>query len=330
MKLPVEVFSHDLSHIEFRLLVSMYHLADRWLAVDATMEDLCYLTRSNSESLRKGLRRLENLSLVETTRTKRNYGKLSKNRYKLLILPHELVGSEETPAHETVGPTVNNIVNLTINSHEVSNVKNTTYSYVEEEKMGSKWRPEGESVDGDDNIGGIGLFDEPEETKAKLSVNKQDPKTRGRRPQEEWTPADVASEFSYLLGKKFPLLPGLVSVRKLGGALAKNRKQYKITALVEMEIMQLFFNDQRNYWDAQKNPHFLHGRYLRMFTTHLDEALENLGLPPRNAEIQTEVSNREQFVYASDGKKFDNSLPGRTALKKYEQQLKENYVLPNQ
>lgn len=329
MKLPIEVFSYDLSHLEFRILACMYHLADRWMAIDATISDLCILTRSNPESVRKGVRGLEKANLVSTTRTKRNYGKLSKNRYTLLIPIHELVGSGQTPTPELVVSTVDRVVNLTINSHELSNDKNTTYSYVEEEKLSTKWRPEGESTDGDDNIGGVGLFDDIAEEKPKLSTDKRDPKTRGRRPQEEWTPADVASEFSYLLGRKFPLLPGLVSVRKLGGALAKNRKQYKITSVIEMEVMQLFFNDERNYQDAQKNPHYLHGRYLRMFTTHLDEALDNLGLPPRNAEVASVSNDRENFVYASDGKRFDNSIPGRTALRRYEQTLKEINDLQN-
>lgn len=293
------------------------------------MDELSILSRSNPESLRRGVRGLERAGLVTTVRTKRNYGKLSKNKYILSIPAHDSVDLKDTPAHDLVVSTVDKVVNLTINSNEVSNNKNTTYSYVEEEKMSTKWRPEGESRTGDDEIAGFGLFDKPEETKVKLSTDKRDPKTRGRRPQAEWTAIDVASEFSFLLGKKFPLIPGLVSVRKLSGALAKNRKQYKITALVELEIMQMFFNDQRNYQDAMKNPHYLHGRYLRMFTTHLDEALENLGLPARNAELPTEISKREQFVYASDGKRFDNSLPGRTALRKYEQELKEKNVLPN-
>jgi hypothetical protein len=331
MNLPVEVFSYDLSHLEFRLLAAMYHLGDRWSGVEATMDELSILTRSNSESLRKALRGLEKANLVETTRTKRNYGKLSKNKYKLVIPAHKIVGWQEPPSHETVVSTVDEVVNIDIDSikltNHVSNIKPVLQS--KEEKVANKWRPEGENTDGDDNIGGIGLFDDPVDDKPKLSVNKQDPKTRGRRPQEDWTTADVASEFSFLLGKKFPLLPGLVSVRKLSGALAKNRKQFKITALVEMEVMSMFFDDQRNYWDAQKNPHYLHGRYLRMFTTHLDEALDRLGLPPRNATVITETTNREEVVYASDGKRFDNSLPGRTAMKKHEQELRDKNVIQN-
>jgi hypothetical protein len=36
--------------------------------------------------------------------------------------------------------------------------------------------------------------------------------------------------------------------------------------------------------------------------------------------VAVEVEN--MYVYASDGKPFDNSMPGRAAMERYEQKLK--------
>jgi hypothetical protein len=42
-----------------------------------------------------------------------------------------------------------------------------------------------------------------------------------------------------------------------------------------------------------------------------------------NDEVKVvSIDNRENYVFASDGAKFDNSVPGRVNLQRYEDRLK--------
>ena len=190
---------------------------------------------------------------------------------------------------------------------------------MKKEILVGKWNPEE-----DDNIAGVGRFDdEIAIAKAGKPVSKRDPKTRYLRPQHEWTAADVASEFSSRVYARVRGIPGLVKTEAVRGALSKWRKEHGITALIELEIMDMYFADERILVNAKKNPKFIVGSFLRMFTTHLDKALENLGLPPITEEEPVVAdSERRVYVYASDGKAFDNSLPGRKARDRYELSIK--------
>lgn len=336
MILPEEVWSIQ-KPSEFRTLVALCHLAASDGSVEVSLEELGILTHSSRESLRRALRGLEERRFIRTGRTRRNLGKLSTNKY---ILCHKNEAWLAHPSHKNEASTHDQVVPRDLDSNSSndsydSNYSNCNESITSQGDVGFKevvvsnpkrWVPAGEDTSGDDDIAGIGLFpDEQPIAKSKLSTDKRDTKTRGRRPEAEWTPADVASEFSFKIGRKFPLLPGLVNVGNLGGALARQRKQYKITAVVEMEIMRMFFDDVRNFRDAEKAPHYLYKRYLRMFTTHLDEALRNAGLPPRSTvDMPDTVSAMvDEYLYASDGRKFDNSMPGRAALQRYEVKLKQ-------
>lgn len=324
--LPVEAFSLELDDKEFRLLVAMCHLAASDGTVDATMEDLAILTRRGEENVRRALRGLESRGLVSTTRTKRNLGRLYKNRY---TLTHCMVGSENAVIHHTVGSTGGTqmvpVITNTTNS-QVSRVINTTYLLVgngishKEETM-NKWQ------DDDDTVA-FGLLDGelPAKQAQALVSDKRKPKTRGNRPITDWTTYDVASEFSYRLSRKFPLIPGLVNVKDLAGALAKNRREYGITSVVEMEVMELFFGDERKWRAAEQHPEKIHGKYLRMFTTNLEEALTNLGMLDQLSDTSS-VETKGSFVYASDGTRFNDSFLGRKALQQHEQDLETDNAL---
>jgi hypothetical protein len=193
-----------------------------------------------------------------------------------------------------------------------------------EVKLVNKWTD-------DDDIAGVGLFEgeKPAAIKHRLSVDKRDPKTRGRRPQEEWTAADVSVEFSFLLSRKYPYMPGNFQTSPLRGALAKNRKEYGITPLIELEILRMFMGDERNHKDAETKPDMMYRRYLKMFQTHMGEALKNLGMPSTKELADADVvrDKVEEVVYASDGRAFDNSIPGRKSLQKYEEKLRVNNEL---
>jgi hypothetical protein len=323
---------------EFRTLVALCHLAASDGSVEVSLEELGILTHSSRESLRRALRGLEDQKFIRTGRTRRNLGKLSTNKY---VLCHKNEAWLAHPSHKNEASTHDQVVPRGISSITTSSNNDNNYSNCNESitspngevsfkeivvSKSKRWVPAGEDTSGDDELVGVGLFpDEQPTAKSTLSTDKRNPKTRGRRPESEWTPNDVASEFSFMLGRKFPLLPGLVNVRNLGGALARQRKDYKITAVIEMELMRMFFDDPRNLRDAEKTPHHLFKRYLRMFTTHLDEALHNVGLPPRSTlDMPDTVSAMvDEYIYASDGRKFDNSMPGRAALQRYERKLKQ-------
>jgi hypothetical protein len=342
MSIPPEFFSTELNAVEFKTVVALYHLADRRMLVEATTEELSILTGYSTESLRRAFRGLEKSGLLATTRTKRNWGKLSRNKYTLLLPSHKLVEIEDESSHSPVGWKVlspHNLVGSTggttwlRNTNSLTSInENTTYSlkstegeFEKKEESMEKWRPRGEDTTGDDEIGGFGLFEDevPAAVKPSISTNKRDTRTRGRRPEFEWTPNDVAAEFAFQLGRRFPYIPGLISVRELRGALAKYRSQHGTTADIEMEIQRMFFEDQRNWQNAEKNPKDIHRKYLAMFRTHMTQAYERLSLDSP-IFIEEEV-RKENFVYASDGRKFENSFLGQKRLAQYEEKLKESH-----
>jgi hypothetical protein len=130
---------------------------------------------------------------------------------------------------------------------------------------------------------------------------------------------DVAAEFSYRVGKRYPLLPGTVNVRQLSGALSKFRKQYQTTALVELELLKLFMADERNFQNIGDEAPHLYKLYLASFGKKMNQARENLGLNKVNAKVDTSV--KVSTLTASDGKVFQNSLSGRAQLERYEKRL---------
>lgn len=317
-----ELLLLSLGNSELRAYLAIRHLGGHQKAVQATMDSLGTLTGLTRESLRKAIRGLESRGLLTTKRTKRNLGKLSVNSYTLEPCQPDVALKAE-PCQAELASTAG------IYNYNISNTSTPKYDYqyshvvdkkYKELKVVNKWQDDG------DDIGGVGLFEDekPAVLKHKLSTDKRDPKTRGRRPQEEWTAADVAVEFSYLLSKKFPYLPGTFQTSPLRGALAKNRKQWGFTAIIELELLRLFIADDRNWRDAEQKPDLLYKRYLKMFTTHLTQAHSNLGLPsPRQlADAGTTYEKADEFVYATDGREFDNSIPGRKRLAKYEEKLK--------
>jgi hypothetical protein len=86
-----------------------------------------------------------------------------------------------------------------------------------------------------------------------------------------------------------------------------------------MAVMEKFFGDARIWIEAKKAPHFAHKIFLREITKSTAEVLDELGMNDVVAEVSKPA--RAQYVYASDGKKFDNSIPGRVRLAKYEEKL---------
>jgi hypothetical protein len=173
--------------------------------------------------------------------------------------------------------------------------------------------------DDGDNLAGFGLVEPKDAPQPK--IRRSDPKTRGRRPEHEWTPMDVAAEFSFQVGRKYPLLPGTVNVKTLSGALAKFRKQYETTPLIELELLRLFMADESNFRNIGDEAPFLYKMFLSSFGKKMNQARENLGLGRVNAKLDTEPTSAR--LIASDGRTFQNSLSGRTQLERHEKRLSD-------
>lgn len=305
----------SLSTTELRTFLALRHLSNPDGLVKATMDDLGEVTNYGRESLRIAMRGLESRGVIATHRTKRNLGRLYKNEY--LLFPKNLASETPEKLASTAGTSNTSKSDSTL-------VKNTTYSLEssaleneirKEVKVVNKWQ------DDDDSIGGWGLLDGDRTSANKTKpLSKRSPKNRHQRPQDEWTAADVASEFSKRLYEKITGVPAIVNTDRLRAVLATYRKRYGTTALTELEIMEMFFGDNRILYKVRKEPHNAWRVFLRMLTTRGQEALENLGM---DEDTPDELDNEKpsEYVYASDGKKFDNSMPGRKALERYEENL---------
>jgi hypothetical protein len=287
-------------------------------AIDATMEELGTLTGYSRETLRKAIVELSGAGFLEVTRTKRNLGKLSVNRYSL---PCQVqLASGEPPCQVELASTADSNSDTTINHTYLTSNRKLKYKEI---RVSKRWNP-----NEDDHIVGVGLFgDEKPASQKPLSTDKRDPKTRGRRPQEEWTPADVAAEFRAQLTKKYPYMPPLVNTKELAGALARSRKSSGVTPLIELEVLRIFMADPKNHadWEKAQMHGYLYKRFLKLLQTHTPVAMKNLGMDvTRPLTERRVVDDRVEKLYASDGTEFDSTLPGKKALERYEQKLREN------
>jgi hypothetical protein len=193
-----------------------------------------------------------------------------------------------------------------------------------------RWVPDGEDTSGDDAIGGFGLLDEPAKVDpARARVNKRDVRTRGKRPEYEWTTYDVAAEFAYRIGRMYPYTPGLINIKDTEGALRRQRTKYKLNAIIELEVMRMFLADERNLLGVTEAPEKIHRKFLSKFPEYLPRAFDALGFEndrrvDPDATPAASASVSDKFVYSSDGRKFDNSLIGRRRRDQHEETLKGN------
>jgi hypothetical protein len=155
----------------------------------------------------------------------------------------------------------------------------------------------------------------PPQAKKPLSMDPTDFRTRGRRPVESWTTWDVAAEFANRLQKAFPTRPTLINKKRLAKALLPMRSKYGSNAKAEMFLVDLFFLSRANIIAVSNEPHLAIGIFLNYFKTDLDRAL-------KGSQTQIVVGK----LIASDGTEFDNTIPGRVALRHYEEKLKASDV----
>lgn len=324
MRIPHEAYTANLTDYQFRLLATICHLAGSEGRFKASAAELGISTGNvHEKTVRRGLIALEEAGFIKRTRTKRANGYRGIDLLDITspsgtLESHSLGDANVRTSHDYKSRshiTNKSLVPNSKDSNQLKDIRNTEGVSMKEIRVPMrKWE------DDSDNLAGFGLVEERDAPQPK--IRKSDPKTRGKRPEHEWTPMDVAAEFSYRVGKRYPLLPGTVNVRQLSGALSKFRKQYQTTALVELELLKLFMADERNFQNIGDEAPHLYKLYLASFGKKMNQARENLGLNKVNAKVDTSV--KVSTLTASDGKVFQNSLSGRAQLERYEKKLGAN------
>jgi hypothetical protein len=296
----------------------MWHLAGSQGRFKTSVAELCRQTNKKSDkTVRNALKALEKHGHIIRTPSRRANGFKGMDTYELVDKNYrtEMVENYRTSHDYKLGSQSTNkpLVPNRQTSNKLKDIE--TKGFMKEIKVPMrKWEDDG------DDLAGFGLIEPKDAPQPK--IRKSDPRTRGRRPEHEWTPMDVAAEFSYRVGRKYPLLPGTVNVKQLSGALAKFRKQYDTNALIELELLRLFMADERNFQNIGDEAPFLYKMFLASFGKKMNQARENLGLNKINAPVDTTV--KMGTLKASDGRVFQNSLSGRAQLERYEKRLKEN------
>jgi Fe2+ or Zn2+ uptake regulation protein len=318
VRIPSEAYSAPLTDYQFRLLVFLCHFLASKGSLDVSIDQMRLGTGNVSEkTVRRALKALEDHGFLNRTRTKRANGYRGKDQYELVY------GTEMSPSlgdanvhtsHDYRSHSKKTIKPLVPNSQDSNQLKefrNTEGVSLKEVVIPMR------NYDDGDELAGFGLIESKDEPAKKIS--KRDPKTRGKRPEHEWTPMDIAAEFSFRVGRKYPLLPGTVNVRALSGALAKFRKQYGTTALIELELLRLFMADEYNFKSIGDEAPNLYKLYLASFGKKMNQARENLGIG-RVSEKKL-PTDKMAILVASDGREFQNSMSGRAQLERYEKKI---------
>ena len=318
MRIPSEAYNADLTDYQFRLLATICHLQGSGGRFKTSIAELGRQTgKSSDKTVRTALKALELAGFLTRSQSRRANGFKGMDWYEVVENYRTEDENYRTANYRTSHDyrSRSQIVDkpLVPNSQDSYKLKDIEEKdFLKEIKVPMrKWEDDGE------DLAGFGLV-EPKEA-AQPRIKKSDPKTRGKRPEHEWTPMDVAAEFSYQVGRLYPLLPGTVNVKSLSGALAKFRNQYNTTALVELELLRLFIADERNFEQIGDEAPFLYKKYLASFGKKMNQARENLGLTKVNAPVETSI--KISTLTASDGRVFQNSLSGRAQLERYEKRL---------
>jgi len=318
VKMPHRAFSAPITDYQFRLLALLCHKSGSEGSVDLDVEQMRSGTGNVSEkTVRRALKALEGHGFLTRKRTKRANGYRGKDEYRLTYWTEMSTSLGDANVHtshdyrsrskKTIKPLVPN----SQDSNQLKDFRNTEGVSLKEVKVPMR------NYDDGDDLAGFGLVEPKDSPQKKLS--KRDPKTRGKRPEHEWTPMDVAAEFSFRVGRKYPLLPGTVNVRALSGALSKFRKQYGTTALIELELLRIFMADESNFKSIGDEAPNLYKLYLASFGKKMNQARENLGLG-RISEKKL-PTDKMAVLIASDGREFQNSMSGRAQLERYEKKI---------
>jgi Helix-turn-helix domain len=324
VQIPQGAYSSNLTDYQFRLLAFMCLNSGSDGRLQASVAELGSQTgKSSDRTVRDALKALEAKGFFTVVNTRRANGYKGKNIYQLTVdYPSgvsQLTVDYPSSPDKVIISSDSNITDIQlVPSSNTTNSNKLKYS--ESEIRREILIPMKGYDDGED-LAGYGLVEDRDAPQPK--IRKNDPRTRGKRPEHEWTAMDVAAEFSYRVGRKFPLLPGTVNVKQLSGALAKFRTQYQTTPLLELELLRLFMADERNFTDVGDEAPYLYKRFLASFRTKMNQARENLGLSRiASKEFDESPKISASVLTASDGRTFQNTMSGRAQMKRHEERLK--------
>ena len=330
--IPKDLFVNVTKPAHFKVGVALYQLADSQGEVRTSTKDLAEFCNVSESTLTRAFRDLEAQGYLETQRSRKGFNRFSFNIYRLKL---EVVESSAGPRVNGLWASSsivhsksvesNDALSLTVSSSEVKtevlpSLKNeqSTADTVTNKSLVSLVSKKGIEILRISTPTGEPVEKPKSEsekkskaTTQKLSVDPRDFRTRGRRPVESWTTWDIAAEFADELQKKFPSKPLLINKKQLAAALLPMRSRYGSTAEAEMWLMKIYFMDKAKLRLAVTAPSKVIGAYLNLFKTHLDKAIYAVSQPIH-----------EEFVYADDGREFDNSIPGRLQRDRYNEKLK--------
>ena len=321
MQISEGAYSADITDYQFRLLAFMCLNSGSDGRLQASVAELGSQTgKSSDRTVRDAIKALQAKGFLTVVNTKRANGYKGKNVYQLTVdYPSELTVDYPSSPDKVINSSDSNITDIQlVPSSNTTNSNKLKYS---ESKIRREILIPMKGYDDGEDLAGFGLVEDRDAPQPK--IRKNDPRTRGKRPEHEWTAMDVAAEFSYRVGKKFPLLPGTVNVKQLSGALAKFRTQYQTTPLLELELLRLFMADERNFTDVGDEAPYLYKRFLASFRTKMNQARQNLGLPRiASKEFDETPKASASVLTASDGRTFQNTMSGRAQMQRHELRLK--------
>ena len=295
----------ELPAAQLRVFLALSHLESKQGEVRASMDRLGELTGYSRSSVHRAIEGLAESEWIKVTRTKRNFGLLSENRYRLLRCSKADTSKQKMLGEgRVIGDTTTRVLittKSTSKNKSTSKLNNTR----QEGSVVNRWSD-------DDEVGGFGLLEG--ETPGGASPAAKAKKHRSEKDSSTWTAQEMASEVASRIYAKVRGIPGVVNTKRLAIALATNRKHFGVTAAQEFAAMEKFFGDERNLVAIRKTPKNSHGIFLNAVTKYVAE---------HGSQVQ--VVDEEPtvvYIYASDGKAFDNSMGGRLARNEYEEKLK--------
>lgn len=331
--IPKDLFVDVTRPAHFKVGVALYQLADSRGEVRTSTKDLAEFCHVSESTLTRAFRDLEAQGYLETQRSRKGFNRFSFNIYKLKL---EVVESSASPrvnglwasssvAHSNSRES-NEALSLTVSSSEVETevlpslkTEQSTTDTVTNKSLVSLVSKKGIEILRISTPTGEPVEKPKSEsekkskaTTQKLSVDPKDCRTRARRPVEGWTTWDVAAEFSERLQKRYPMKPLLINQKTLANALLPMRSKYNSTAKAEMILVDQFFGEKSDLKRVVGQPNKIIGTFLNLFKSNLEAAL-----------VQSRLPIHDEWVMASDGRKFDNSMPGRASRDRYNQKLKE-------
>lgn len=337
LTMPSSLFKDITKPSHFKVAVALYSLADREGTIEISTKQLSDFCDVSESSLTRAFRDLEEKGYLETERTRKGFNRFSFNVYRLLrIEPSEGAesrtgksiralsvewGIAEKNQNEASRPSsnVSDGENTEAVSQSLKDERSTAVKVADNAIESQVSHKEEEILRIPSPTGSTPKeFKSPEENSLKqpqakkpLSMDPKDFRTRGRRPVESWTTWDVAAEFADRLQKAFPTRPTLINKKRLAKALLPMRSQYGSNAKAEMFLVDLFFLTRANIIAVSREPHLAIGIFLNYFKTDLERAI-------KSSQKQVVVGK----LIATDGREFENTIPGRVAYKYHEEKLK--------